>query len=140
MWAVGIAVAVADQAVRAHVLGAAVADMEFDKGRFKIAGTDRSIGILELAQKLRDGLALVQDVPQTLDVAHVSDTPLCAGRHAHRHAGHAGKSLAGDQRGLVGVVVILSEAKDLAPAKECIGRSARSFAVLRTTMRERVIR
>jgi carbon-monoxide dehydrogenase large subunit len=49
--------------------------MEFDKGRFKIAGTDRSIGILELAQKLRDGLALPEDVPQTLDVAHVSDTP-----------------------------------------------------------------
>ena len=61
--------------IAAHVLEASVADMEFDKGRFKIAGTDRSIGILELAQKLRDGLALPDDVPQTLDVAHVSDTP-----------------------------------------------------------------
>ncbi len=61
--------------IAAHVLEASVADMEFDKGRFKIAGTDRSIGILELAQKLRDGLALPEDVPQTLDVAHVSDTP-----------------------------------------------------------------
>jgi carbon-monoxide dehydrogenase large subunit len=61
--------------IAAHVLETAVADMEFDKGRFRIAGTDRSIGILELAQKLRDGLALPDDVPQTLDVAHVSDTP-----------------------------------------------------------------
>ena len=61
--------------IAAHVLEASVADMEFEKGRFKIAGTDRSIGILELAQKLRDGLALPEDVPQTLDVAHVSDTP-----------------------------------------------------------------
>jgi carbon-monoxide dehydrogenase large subunit len=61
--------------IAAHVLEASAADMEFDRGRFKIAGTDRSIGILELAQKLRDGLALPEDVPQTLDVAHVSDTP-----------------------------------------------------------------
>jgi carbon-monoxide dehydrogenase large subunit len=49
--------------------------MEFAKGRFTIAGTDRSIGLLELAQKLRDGLAMPKDVPQTLDVSHISDTP-----------------------------------------------------------------
>jgi carbon-monoxide dehydrogenase large subunit len=61
--------------IAAHVLEASVADMEFDKGRFRIAGTDRGIGILELAKKLHDGLALPPDVPQTLDVAHVSDTP-----------------------------------------------------------------
>jgi carbon-monoxide dehydrogenase large subunit len=61
--------------IAAHVLEASVADMEFEKGQFRIAGTDRRIGILELAQKLRDGLALPEDVPQTLDVAHVSDTP-----------------------------------------------------------------
>ncbi len=32
-------------------------------------------GCSELAKKLHDGLALPEDVPQTLDVAHVSDTP-----------------------------------------------------------------
>ena len=31
-------------------------------------------------------------------------------------------------------VVILSEAKDLAPATECVGRSDRSFAALKTTV------
>ncbi len=61
--------------IAAHVLEASVGDMEFAKGRFTIAGTDRSIGILELAQKLRDGLALPADLPQTLDVKHISDTP-----------------------------------------------------------------
>ncbi len=61
--------------IAAHVLEASAADMEFAQGRFTIAGTDRSIGLLELAQKLRDGLALPEDVPQTLDVSHISDTP-----------------------------------------------------------------
>jgi aerobic carbon-monoxide dehydrogenase large subunit len=61
--------------IAAHLLEASAADMEFAKGRFTIAGTDRSIGLLELAQKLRDGLALPEDVPQTLDVSHISDTP-----------------------------------------------------------------
>ena len=35
--------------IAAHVLEAAVADIEFSHGRFAIAGTDRSIGIMELA-------------------------------------------------------------------------------------------
>jgi carbon-monoxide dehydrogenase large subunit len=61
--------------IAAHVLEASAADMEFIKGRFTIAGTDRGIGLLELAQKLSDGLALPEDVPQTLDVSHISDTP-----------------------------------------------------------------
>jgi carbon-monoxide dehydrogenase large subunit len=55
--------------IAAHVLEAAVADIEFDGGRFKIAGTDRAIGIMELAARLRAGLDLPDDVPQTLDAS-----------------------------------------------------------------------
>jgi len=61
--------------IAAHVLEAAVADMEFSRGRFTIAGTDRGIGILDLAEKLRQGLTLPPDVPQSLDVSHISDNP-----------------------------------------------------------------
>ena len=39
--------------IAAHVLEASAGDIEFKAGRFVIAGTDRSIGIMELAQKLR---------------------------------------------------------------------------------------
>ena len=34
------------------VLEAAVSDIEFAKGRFTIAGTDRSVGLMELAAML----------------------------------------------------------------------------------------
>ena len=57
--------------IAAHVLEAAVADIEFGAGRFTIAGTDRGIGILELAAKLRNGMRLPPGVPATLDVAHI---------------------------------------------------------------------
>ena len=61
--------------IASHVLEAAVSDIEFTQGRFVIAGTDRSIGIMELADKLRSGLNLPEGVPPTLDVRHVSDGP-----------------------------------------------------------------
>ncbi len=61
--------------ITAHLLEAAVADIEFDRGRFTIAGTDRGIGIMELARKLHAGLELPPDVPSSLDVGHVSDNP-----------------------------------------------------------------
>ena len=57
--------------IAAHVLEAAAADIEFSRGRFSIAGTDRGIDIMALAEKLRGGLALPADLPQTLDVALV---------------------------------------------------------------------
>jgi carbon-monoxide dehydrogenase large subunit len=60
-------------AIAGHVLEAAAADIEFARGRFTIAGTDRGIGLLELAQQLHAGLRLPPDVPATLDVGHVSD-------------------------------------------------------------------
>jgi carbon-monoxide dehydrogenase large subunit len=61
--------------IAAHVLEASVVDIEFSRGRFTIAGTDRSVGILELVDKLRGGLKLPPDLPQSLDVSHISDNP-----------------------------------------------------------------
>ncbi len=61
--------------IAAHVLEAAAVDIEFAGGRFTIAGTDRSIGVLELADRLRGGLRLPPEVPQSLDVSHISDNP-----------------------------------------------------------------
>ena len=61
--------------IAAHVLEAAVADIEFRAGRFEIAGTDRAVGIMELADKLRSGLALPAELPQSLDVQLVADGP-----------------------------------------------------------------
>jgi carbon-monoxide dehydrogenase large subunit len=56
-----------------YILESAVADIEFDAGRFTIAGTDRGIGIMELAAKLRESHSLPSEVPSTLDVQHVFD-------------------------------------------------------------------
>ena len=61
--------------IASHVLEAAAADIEFAHGRFVIAGTDRAIGIMELADKLRSGLNLPEGVPSTLDIRHISDGP-----------------------------------------------------------------
>ena len=59
----------------AHLMEAAEGDIEFANGRFTIAGTDRSIGIMELAQRLRDR-KMPEGVPDTLDVDHATkDTP-----------------------------------------------------------------
>jgi aerobic carbon-monoxide dehydrogenase large subunit len=55
------------------VLEAAAGDIEFDAGRFLIAGTDRGIDILELAAKVRAGLTVGEDGPQSLDVNHLTD-------------------------------------------------------------------
>ena len=61
--------------IAAHVMEASAADIEFNRGRFAIAGTDRSIGIMDLADKLRGGLKLPADLPQSLDISHISDNP-----------------------------------------------------------------
>ena len=61
--------------IASHVLEASAADIEFAQGRFVIAGTDRAVGIMELAEKLRAGLNLPEGVPTSLDVRHVSDGP-----------------------------------------------------------------
>jgi len=46
-----------------EVLEAAVHDIEFKAGRFSVVGTDRGIGLLELAKRK----------PQALDVSHVTE-------------------------------------------------------------------
>ena len=63
------------QAIAAHVLEAAAADIEFSDGRFSIVGTDRSIGIMDLAARLHEGLDLPPDIEPTLDVRHDHITP-----------------------------------------------------------------
>ncbi|NUS19928.1 MAG: xanthine dehydrogenase family protein molybdopterin-binding subunit [Mesorhizobium sp.] len=56
----------------AHMLEASEADIEFANGSFTIAGTDRSIDIMELAKKLHDGKT-PEGVPDSLDVDHTSE-------------------------------------------------------------------
>lgn len=59
------------RALAAHLLEAATADIEFADGGFRVAGTDRQIGLLEIANKVRtlraapDGLP--DGVPDSLD-------------------------------------------------------------------------
>jgi aerobic carbon-monoxide dehydrogenase large subunit len=57
----------------AVVLEASPTDIEFAAGKFVIAGTDRAIGLMELAEKLRGGLKLPEGVPQSLDVKHATE-------------------------------------------------------------------
>jgi len=56
----------------AHLMEASEADIEFANGQFTIAGTDRCIDIIELAQRLRDA-KLPDGVPASLDVDHTSE-------------------------------------------------------------------
>lgn len=62
--------------IASHVLEASVRDIEFKAGRFTIAGTDRSIGLLDVAARLRAGLKLPDGVPSSLDVDHVVKDPV----------------------------------------------------------------
>jgi carbon-monoxide dehydrogenase large subunit len=61
------------RAAAGYVLEAAAEDIEFAAGRFSIAGTDRGIGIMELAARLREIGPLPQDVPNSLDARTVYD-------------------------------------------------------------------
>ena len=73
----------------AFMLEAAVGDIEFEQGadglgRFTIAGTDRSIGIMDLAEKLRAAGTLPPDVPNTLNVRTVfQDAPMAFPNGCH---------------------------------------------------------
>jgi carbon-monoxide dehydrogenase large subunit len=59
----------------AHFLEASVADIEFSGGRFRIVGTDRSLGILEVAERVRGGAKVPAELPQKLDASLVMETP-----------------------------------------------------------------
>jgi aerobic carbon-monoxide dehydrogenase large subunit len=56
----------------AHLMEAAEGDIEFADGRFTIAGTDRSIDIMDLARRLREN-DMPEGVPSSLDVDHTSE-------------------------------------------------------------------
>ena len=56
----------------AHLMEAAEGDIEFANGRFTIAGTDRSIDIIELARRLRES-KMPEGVPSSLDVDHTTE-------------------------------------------------------------------
>ena len=55
----------------AHLMEAAEGDIDFADGRFTIAGTDRSIDIMELSRRLREG-KMPEGVPSSLDVDHTT--------------------------------------------------------------------
>jgi carbon-monoxide dehydrogenase large subunit len=55
----------------AHFLEAAVDDIEFARGRFRVAGTDLGIHIMDLVERLRLPGELPEDVPRSLDVNHI---------------------------------------------------------------------
>jgi len=57
--------------IAAHLLEAGAFDVEFADGRFTVAGTDRGIGLMELAARISAGIELPPDVPSSLDVDHV---------------------------------------------------------------------
>jgi aerobic carbon-monoxide dehydrogenase large subunit len=57
----------------AHVLEASAGDIEFRDGRFVIAGTDRAVGIMELAERARGGLKLPDGTAASLNVSHVTE-------------------------------------------------------------------
>jgi carbon-monoxide dehydrogenase large subunit len=62
--------------IASQVLEASPGDIEFQAGRFVIAGTDRSIGLLDLAARLRAGINLPAGTPNSLDVDHVVNKPV----------------------------------------------------------------
>lgn len=63
------------RALASHVLEAAPADIEFSDGRFSVVGTDRGVGLLELAARLHEGMELAPGAEASLDVAHDYTTP-----------------------------------------------------------------
>jgi len=58
-----------------HVLEAAEADIEYAEGSFKVVGTDRAIGIFDLAEKARSLGDLPAGVPDCLDSAEDFTSP-----------------------------------------------------------------
>jgi len=89
----------------AHVLEAAPSDIGFESGNFTIVGTDRSISIMDLAQKLHNGPKPPADAPQSLDVAHVSDGP---GASTYPNGCHIAEVEVDPETGITEVVSYLS--------------------------------
>ncbi len=72
-------VAASDQVIEAgkklagHIFETAEIDIEFSDGTFRVAGTDREIGILDLADKARTLPNLPEGVPSTLSVELINN-------------------------------------------------------------------
>ena len=81
-------------------LEASAADIEFKLGRFEIVGTDRGIGIMELAERLRGGMKLPEGVPESLDVSHVHE----AAPSAYPNGAHVCEAEVDPDTGIVEVV------------------------------------
>lgn len=62
------------KAAAGHILEAAVEDIEFANGNFTVAGTDKTINIMDLAKRLRDAGELPEGVPDSLDDKAVHDS------------------------------------------------------------------
>jgi carbon-monoxide dehydrogenase large subunit len=60
--------------IAAHLLEAAEADIVYRGGVFEIAGTDRRIGLFDLAAQARD-LAVQGTIPEDLDTRRTTDVP-----------------------------------------------------------------
>ncbi len=78
IWEASDKVIEAGRQIASHLLEADIEDIEFINdhrrgGRFVITGTDRAIGIMDMADQLRAGLTLPSEVPHTLDVKHVHE-------------------------------------------------------------------
>jgi len=63
------------RSLAAHFLEAAETDVEFDAGTFRIAGTDRTLDLMELARRLREAGPLPEGLPTELGAALAMDTP-----------------------------------------------------------------
>jgi carbon-monoxide dehydrogenase large subunit len=59
----------------AHEMEAAVQDIEFTAGEFRVAGTDRAIAIQDLAARITAADAVPDGLPNSLDAELVTDTP-----------------------------------------------------------------
>ena len=59
----------------AHEMEAAVQDIEFTAGEFRVAGTDRAIAIQELASRVAAADGVPDGLPESLDAELVTDTP-----------------------------------------------------------------
>jgi aerobic carbon-monoxide dehydrogenase large subunit len=59
--------------IAAHVFETAVEDIVFEGGAFQVAGTDRTVTVTELAEQLRGGLDLPEDLSRDLSVKHIFD-------------------------------------------------------------------
>ena len=59
--------------IASHLLEASPGDLVFEAGAFSIAGTDRSISLLDIAARLHAGAQIPDGCPSSLDVDHFSE-------------------------------------------------------------------